>query len=292
MLEARRLALGTVQFGQHYGVANASGQVGLAAIRAILARAREAGIDTLDTAIAYGNSESRLGEAGVSSWRLITKLPGLPSDESRVSEWVHAQVEGSLDRLGIKQLDALLVHHPSDVLGTAGCEYRDALATLKASHRIHAAGISIYDPAELDAVCASWQPDIVQAPCNVLDRRLVRSGWLAKLSDRGVRVHIRSVFLQGVLLMPAQLRPAWFSRWTSLLDSWLEWCRCHQTTPLHAALRFALGQSGVERVVIGVDSDDQLQQILEGLEGDAAPVPHELWSDDRDLIEPTHWRLT
>src|SRR3979490_7479 len=104
-----RLALGTVQFGQRYGVANDSGQVPSAAVRAILLRAAEAGIDTLDNAIAYGDSETRLGAVGVSSWRVITKLPSPPDNVSDAGQWVYAQVRGSLQRLRVGQLEGVLL---------------------------------------------------------------------------------------------------------------------------------------------------------------------------------------
>ena len=206
------LALGTVQFGGRYGVANISGQVPQAEVAAILQRARAAGIDTLDTAIAYGCSESSLGEAGVASWRVITKLPALPDGGSDVAKWAEAQVLGSLQRLRTTQLEALLLHQPADLLGPNGARFIEALAVLKSRGLIRCAGISIYDPAELARIWPVWRPELVQAPCNIFDRRLLDSGWLAGLSRHGVRIHIRSVFLQGVLLMPASRRPAWFAR--------------------------------------------------------------------------------
>ena len=73
-----RLALGTVQFGLEYGVANQAGRVQLEDVRHILQEAAAQGVDTLDTAIAYGDSESTLGQAGAAGWRVVTKLPALP----------------------------------------------------------------------------------------------------------------------------------------------------------------------------------------------------------------------
>lgn len=96
-----RLALGTVQFGLAYGVANRVGQPSEDSAAAIVAAARRAGIDTLDTAIAYGDSERRLGEIGVDGWRVVTKLPPMPAGTSDVGEWVRRSVDGSLARLGV-----------------------------------------------------------------------------------------------------------------------------------------------------------------------------------------------
>jgi aryl-alcohol dehydrogenase-like predicted oxidoreductase len=285
------LALGTVQFGLRYGVANDSGQVPAGVVSAILTRARQAGLDTLDTAVGYGESESTLGSVGVSSWRVITKLPPLPDNVPDVREWIEKQVAGSLQRLRVTQLDGLLLHKPADLYGASGPAYLAALQALKGRGAIRSFGVSVYDPAELDRLWTLWQPDMVQAPCNVLDRRLIRSGWLARLKEQGVRVHVRSAFLQGVLLMPATRRPAWFARWQPMLDRWLAWCADNELAPLEAAIGFAQGLPGVERVVVGVDSLSQLEQILAAAAGAAAP-PDDLCSDDRDLIEPSRWKLT
>jgi aryl-alcohol dehydrogenase-like predicted oxidoreductase len=286
-----QLALGTVQFGQRYGVANAGGRVSPATAAAILQLAARHGIEALDTAVAYGDSEACLGEIGVASWRVVSKLPPLPRDTPDVAAWIEAQVRGSLQRLRIGCLDGLLLHRPADVLGVAGERLLDAMATLKLRGWIAAAGASIYDPSELDELWPRWQPEVVQAPCNVLDRRLVRSGWLARLQQHGTRVQLRSVFLQGLLLMPAARRPPFFAQWQNLLDRWLAWCAAQGVSPLQVALTFASTLPAIERVVIGVESTVQLQEILSAVPPYAALPPEDLFTEDRDLLEPSRWKV-
>jgi aryl-alcohol dehydrogenase-like predicted oxidoreductase len=287
-----RLALGTVQFGLRYGVANTSGQVAPTAIAAILRRAREAGIDTLDTAIAYGESEARLGDAGVASWRLVTKLPPLPQEMADVGTWVESEVQGSLQRLKTTRLDALMLHKAADLLGPYSKACIRALEDMKARGWVRSIGVSIYAPEDIAAVWPMWRPDIVQAPCNVFDRRLIQSGWLGRLSEAGVRVHIRSAFLQGLLLMPRATQPKWFDPWRGLLDRWAASCVQLETTPLAAALAFVLAQPGVERLVVGVDSLAQLDEILVAARARAVLPADDLYSEDRDLIDPSRWKLT
>jgi len=285
-----KIALGTAQFGMDYGVANGRGQVAAGEIATILQRATSLGIDTLDTAIAYGDSEARLGDAGVTGWRVISKLPALPADMPDPEEWALKQARGSLARLRLNRLDALLLHRSADLTGPNGPVYVKALQRLKSAGLVRALGVSIYDPAELDAIWLLWRPEIVQAPLNVLDRRLIQSGWLRRLTEAGIEVHVRSAFLQGLLLMPDANRPAMFARWAPVLDRWLEWCRHSAVAPLQAALRFVGAQRGVERIVVGVDSTQQLEEIC-GAAGARCPVPpEELASDDLDLIEPRRWQ--
>jgi aryl-alcohol dehydrogenase-like predicted oxidoreductase len=107
-----------------------------------------------------------------------------------------------------------------------------------------------------------------------------------------VRVHLRSLFLQGLLLMPAARRPAFFARWRATLDRWLAWCADQGESPLQAALAFACSLSGTEQVVVGVDSVAQLQEILTAEARAAASPPEELSCADRDLLEPWRWEHT
>jgi aryl-alcohol dehydrogenase-like predicted oxidoreductase len=286
-----RLALGTVQFGLDYGVANSSGRVTEAEVGAILDRAAAAGIDTLDTAIAYGQSESCLGRLGMAGRRVITKLPPLPPEIPDLREWVGEQIDGSLRRLGVAQLEALLLHRSSDLLGPHGKAYLGILSDLKAAGLTRALGVSIYDPAELDRLWPMWSPDVVQAPCNILDRRLIHSGWLDRLNRHGVRVHVRSAFLQGLLLMPAERRPDAFAPWKVILDRWVEWCIEREISPLRGALTFVRSLHGVEFVVIGVDSDAHLEECIEHFSALEPLPPNDMFSEDQNLIDPSRWKV-
>lgn len=284
-----RLALGTVQFGLNYGIANRSGQVVDSEVGTILARAAAAGIDTLDTAIAYGQSEDCLGRAGVAGWRVITKLPPLSQPVADVAQWIEEQISGSLRRLGIPRLEAILLHRSHDLLGPQGEAYLRTLHDMKAAGLTRAIGVSVYDPGELERLWPLWRPDVVQAPCNVLDRRMIHSGWLGRLDSAGVRVHLRSVFLQGLLLMPARGRPDMFARWRDILDRWTGWCDERGVSPLAGALAFVRSVPGVERLVIGVDCAAHLEEIL--AVPVAEPVPaDDIFSEDRDLIDPSRWK--
>ena len=288
-----KLALGSAQFGLRYGVANELDRVGSAALESILALALSAGIDQIDTAIAYGDSESRLGSAGVSAWRVVTKLPALPPGTRNIPDWVESHVRGSLLRLKIPRLDGLLLHRPADLSEVHGFEYLRALESVKERGLIGGAGVSIYSPGELDSVWEIWRPDIVQAPFNVFDRRLVHSGWLTKLVDHGVRIHTRSAFLQGLLLLSDVRRPAWFDRWRQLLYRWQAYCREVQKSPLQVATGFALAQPGIECAIVGVDSRVQLEQVLASVSTQPVPIlPGDLSSEDLELLEPSRWKLT
>ena len=284
-----KLALGTVQFGQSYGVANKAGQVSAADAKTILEYAASNGIKMLDTAIGYGDSEQRLGEIGIPDWQVVSKIPAVPDGCGDISGWVSESVRSSLQRLGVQRLYALLLHKPKQLLGADGGRIYAALQQLKENGLVQKIGVSIYAPVELDDLYQRYKFDVVQAPFNLLDRRLIESGWMSRLADRGVELHVRSIFLQGLLLMPPHERPVKFNRWQALWTAYSEWLRAAKLTPLQACVRYSLSFPEISRVIVGVDSSDQLRTIVEAAGGPMLVPPSALQVHDCDLLNPSVW---
>jgi len=285
-----RLALGTVQFGLPYGIANQVGQVNRTEAKAMLQLASESGLDTLDTAIGYGESETCLGEAGVKAFKIVTKLPSLPTNCRDIAGWVQGQISASMARLGVEHLYGLLLHRSEDLLGSNGELLYRALLELKDKGQVRKLGVSIYSPAELDAITKLFSLDLVQAPFNLIDQRLHSTGWLDRLKTNGIEVHTRSVFLQGLLLMPQAAVPSQFARWGALWDQWHKWLFANNVSAVQACLAFPLAFQGVDRVVVGADNLKQLAQIIDASVSSPplATLP-DLQSDDIDLINPACW---
>jgi len=284
-----RLALGTVQFGLPYGVANKTGQVSLEETKKILNLATAEGFDILDTGMMYGQSEKRLGELGVSQWNIVSKLPPLPKSCPNVTEWLNISVSNSLKSLNVTYLHGLLLHSPQELLGKNGTELYRSLVKIKQSGLIKNIGISIYIPEELDELLHRYRIDIVQAPFNIFDQRLITSNWLTKLKKMDIEVHVRSVFLQGLLLMDASERPKYFSKWDGLWSEWHEWLKKNNISPLQACLGFALAQPEIDRVIVGMDSVQQLQEILTVTNVSIPQPPFELIYDHKELLNPSNW---
>ena len=284
-----KLALGTVQFGQSYGVANKAGQIPAAEATAILEYAASIGINMLDTAVGYGNSEQRLGEIGILDWQVVSKIPAVPDGCGDISGWVTECVQSSLQRLGLPRLYALLLHKPQQLLGADGGQIYGALQQLRETGLVQKIGASIYAPAELDDLCRRYEFDVVQAPFNLLDRRLIESGWMSRLANSGVELHVRSIFLQGLLLMPSSDRPAKFNRWQAHWSAYSDWLRSAELTPLQACVRHSLSFPEVTRVIVGVDNSDQLRSIFEAASGPVPSPPSALRVHDFDLLNPSVW---
>ena len=285
-----RLALGTVQFGLKYGISNHQVKVPFKEAKSIIELANSANINTLDTAVSYGDSEKTLGSIGVSDWNIISKLPNIPDECDDVKLWLNNEVTASLKRLNINCLNSLLLHNPQQLFGIHGSSLYKELTNLKDSGKVKKIGISIYNPSELDQICKQFEIDIVQAPLNLVDNRLVESGWLNRLSDLSIEIHARSIFLQGLLLMPARKRPQKFNQWASLWTNWDKWLNEISLTPLQACLQYVLSFKEINKVIVGVDSVNQLENIILSCNSSKVKAPKNIHCSDVNLVNPSHWQ--
>ena len=282
-----RIVLGGAQLGLPYGILNGGETLSREEVACILNTSVDHGIDSIDTAIAYGQSESIIGATSQNRFKIISKLPPLPVDISNVSEWVHSQVQGSLSRLKCTSLDALLLHRPQDLTGAQGAELYAALGSLIAEKMIHRFGISIYSPDDLEGIIGTFDIHVVQAPLNVFDRRIL--GVTDQLSALNIEVHVRSIFLQGVLIANPKNRPQRFEPWSEHFALFDEWVRSSGVSAMACCIGFALQQPGIAKLVIGTTSAESLDEIMNSIPNSVLEVPTHLQSSVEQLIDPRFW---
>ncbi len=258
-------------------------------VEAIVRHAMASDVDTLDTAIGYGDSESTLGEIGVKDWKIVSKLPDVPKGCTDIEGWVAASIRESVSRLKVDSLYGVLLHRPDQLLEAEGDALYAALLQLKRDGIAGKIGVSVYDPARLDELVARYPMDLVQAPFNIFDRRLIESGWLKRLAAEETELHVRSVFLQGLLLMSSGDRPDQFARWQPLWTAYDDWVAESGLTRLQACLGWVLSFPEIAKVVVGVYNVDQLIEILYAAGGPAPLVPDSLGTSDRGLLDPFRW---
>jgi aryl-alcohol dehydrogenase-like predicted oxidoreductase len=253
----------------------------------VLAAAQAAGLTLLDTAAAYGNSEARLGElAGENpAFELITKLPAGPPEQ------VAQHLAESLARLRREQLYGVMFHafKPLQEEPAAWQELQAA----QAAGQVARIGVSLYHPHEADWLLAEdWDIDLVQVPYNVLDQRF--AAVLPRLAAHGVEVHVRSAFLQGLLLREPATLPDFFQPLAPKLTQ-LRRLAAEAGVPLPALLLlFAAYAPGVARAVIGVDTVANLHENLAAAQYAAAaerlrPALAELAESTDTFILPYAW---
>ena len=288
---ALKLALGTAQFGLPYGITNQSGQVNRTDAKGILELARFSSIDTVDTAIAYGDSESCLGQLGMDGLKVITKLPPVSSDIADVASWVQDQIQASLQRLNMVSVYAVLLHRPQDLFGPLGLDLYYGLLRLKDDGLVKKIGISIYAPTDLDIVLGAYQIDLVQAPFNLMDQRLKSSGWLLKLHNLGIEIHTRSAFLQGLLLTASDSIPEKFKYWQPLFNNWDSWLIDNNVSAIQACVGFVKAHPEISKVVVGVESINQLRQLIKVAKEPISSKWPNISCSDEHLINPSNWNI-
>ncbi|HEY9857805.1 MAG TPA: aldo/keto reductase [Stenomitos sp.] len=288
-----RLGLGTVQFGLDYGITNEGGRVPPAQVSRILEAAHAGGIRVLDTAAAYGLSESVLGEtlAPEHGFSVVTKTQPLgvtevsPHDVMRVRDTFHR----SLERLHQDSVYGLLVHHAQDVLAKGGDRLVEELLALKQAGLVQKIGVSVYNGTQLDRL-ADMPLDLVQLPLNVLDQRLRESGHLDTLKRRNVEIHVRSAFLQGLLLMDEAPVSAHFQSVRPHLQTYRDALARHGLTPAQGALGFLRQLPEVDEVIVGVTSEAQLLELLAAATAPLPELAYEsfAWTDEA-ILDPSRW---
>ena len=283
------LCLGTAQFGLKYGVTNTNGQVAREEVREILEVGAREGIKFLDTAQAYGSSESVLGSFHThsSKYRVVSKLSGNSSPQ----DWEQL-FRCSLKNLKVDYLDSLLLHRSADLRGEHSDRLLEWLLSLRSRGLVKRVGISIYEAADLKDIPLDYL-QIVQLPLSLYDQRLITDGTVTHLRNKGIAVHARSMLLQGLLVTPV-------SRWPSHLSpSFIEhheklslMLKERRVSLLGAALSYAKSIQDLEAVVLGVQSLKELNEILDSwnnlLEIEDDFFSAWAWKNGQDL-DPRCW---
>lgn len=282
-----KLMLGTVQFGIPYGAFNATGQVPLDEVSRMLDRAQAAGIRVLDTARAYGTSETVLARAGAPErFDIVTKCPDLRAEQDPVAA-LKAAFEASCAALGVSRLQGYLLHNADD-LARPGvwqtlCDLRDA-------GRVARIGVSGYDIDTVQSLCDRFALTLVQLPANVLDP------WYDRVAlPETVEVHVRSAFLQGFLLSDPSGLPPHLASFRSVLEQFRAQAAAQGLTPVQAALAPLLASPRVARVAVGADTLAQLDDILTAvtaLQARQTPTFGPFSGVTPALTDPRQWKAT
>ena len=287
-----RLVLGTAQLGMDYGIANFSGRPAADKADSILAVAHEAGIRRLDTAQAYGDSESVIGAflAGRPdcAFEVFTKLdPGIDhGDANRI----RIAVEESVRRIG-RPLAGIMVHDAAQLEHWHGA-LGAALTGCVESGLVDAVGATVHTPDQFRTAIGIAGIEFIQAPFNALDRRLSETGLLARAGRR--RLFLRSAFLQGLLLLEADRIPPHMAFARAPIGRWHDLCREHHVAAHQAALGVVRAIAPTALIVVGCETVEQLSANIAAMK---APPPDGEFlgalcglplGDDR-LIDPARW---
>jgi len=275
-----KIALGSVQFGVNYGISNSYGKTTSTEVSKILESAKTYGLNTIDTSYNYGDSESVLGTNSLSSFKIVSKFP-FPKDGRHLQDILTE----SLNRLNVSSIYGWLCHEPDQLLAHPSM-YSEAQHA-KEKGLVTNIGVSVYTPEQLSKIISLIGiPDIVQVPFNILDRRF--ESLLLELKSAGTEIHVRSAFLQGLLLMAPNELPPFFQP----LKAWLfEFNEAFPSIELkiNSALKFCLNHPAIDKTVIGINTSEHLEMNVTSLkqqESSFPPIPSDL---PLEVILPSMW---
>lgn len=280
-----KIALGTVQWGLDYGIANTNGIPDDKALTNILSMALDNKINLLDTAVQYGNAEKRIGQLATAENKIITKIGSFSDSNS-----LKSQLENSFKNLQIDTIYSCLFHNAKE-LKENNTLWEELLAYKKAG-LINKIGYSLYDPSELLALLeVGLVPDIVQIPYSILDRKF--EPYFELLKENGVEIHVRSVFLQGLYFKSIEeLDPIYIDLRQSLKAIQLIRER-NNLSVLELALCYVIQNKFIDYAVLGVETAQQLEKIIKALEQKLSQKTIEeiklIQLENKAMLNPVNW---
>ena len=284
-----QLVLGTVQFGLDYGITNTAGEISDDAVVEMIQFAQSNGIHIFDTAADYGNSQQRLGLLAPvdSSPDYVTKF-SFPADGS---EPTTANIfQNSMDLLQVERLYGVLFHKFSDL---SDPRFESTLTILRSARDrglVSRIGVSIYNLDELKLALSVF-PDLnlLQLPANILDLNLLESDEVLRLKENGVEVHVRSVFLQGLLLADPHKLASFFEPLKPALIQLHKIASNSGKSVLELVLSKIRRHYSVDAVIVGATSALELEEITRGWNSGSDFEDFELPSVSQEILDPRKW---
>lgn len=283
-----KLILGTVQFGQKYGINNSEGKPTEKDVFEILDVASEQNIETLETANAYGESIELIGlyhQQKKQLFKILSKFRNVKAGE------LYDLAQHSLNKLHIPNFEVYSYHSFADYLQHP--YLADELLSLKSKGIIKKIGISIYSNEELSQVISDQSIDVIQLPYNLLDNQNRRGAFLEQAKSNHKEIHVRSVFLQGLFFMNEELFPEKLVPLKPYIREIKSFCEKEAITIQSLALSYAVFNQQIDCVLIGVDSVAQLLKNIESLtdlNNAFNYIDQHINVKEKELLNPVNWK--
>ena len=281
-----KIGLGSVQWGLDYGIANTNGIPSDEVLNSIFALANKAGINLFDTAVQYGEAEKRVGQFSRPEHRIVTKIGNFSTNKS-----LNQQLDNSFKHLQRQNIYGCLFHDVDELINHNDL-WRELLV-YKKEGRINKIGYSLYEPQELlDLLEAGLHPDIVQLPYSILDRKF--EPYFDLLKNKGVEIHVRSIFLQGLYFKSVEELDDIYADLKQSLEVIQLLGKENSFSLLELTLCFVLQNEFVDYGVLGIETVDQLEQIIKASKQKLSQkVIREIKSiqlENYSLLNPVNWK--
>ena len=256
---AKKLILGTANFGMAYGLKNNFSQIQRSNVSELLETCVELGVYKLDTAIDYGKADKIIGSQKIQHFQITTKIQ---IKDLKVLPRSIKKIEKHFENLRVSKVKSILVHD-ADTASTEDL-YRafEILNYLRDQKYCDTFGISIYDPNVLETLHDDYKVDLIQCPFNVLDNRIGKY-YYRNLNDmESTKIQVRSLFLQGLFFIPSNSLPNYFNKWKHIFEEIKRICEYNKISIYDFLLREAVHSDFIDEIVIGFDNKTQLQSLF------------------------------
>ena len=286
MSKINKIVLGTVQFGQDYGISNNKGKTKFEDVKKILEFAGFNNIKTLDTANVYGDAENLLGKIGIEKFNVVSKF------KFQKKESIEEKFIETINKLKIKNLYAYLSHDSNEIINDP--QIWTVLTDIKKQKKIKKIGFSFNSVSEFKKIYElGIKPDIIQIPFNLLDNRFKK---IAKYCSKNkIEVHSRSVFLQGLFFLETYKLPNELKKMKKYLNELILICKNNNCSINQLALNYVLSKKYIDKVIIGVENVNQFREninlLYEDLNHKVYEIIENITIEDKYLLNPSNWKI-
>ena len=252
----RSLVIGSANFMQKYGVEPA--KIKHNEIKKILKIAKKNNIYKIDTAEAYLKNQYIFKEID-KKFKISTKV--IPDHKWVSLEFCQKHLENHFENLNTNKVETIFFHDIKILFTKNGKKIFENFELLKKKKFFQKIGISIYDTNCLDYINSNYDFDVVQCPYNILDKRILTSGWYDELKNQGKEIHIRSIFLQGLLVNKSVYKKKYFKKWNFFFVDWFKFLKYQNISPIDYCLTDLL-RHHFDRIVVGINDSENLKEII------------------------------
>ena len=270
-----KIIIGTANFVNPYGLKGIKLSSEIKNLSDIFILAGSHKVKYIDTAVNYGDIFQLLNQHTTERpFNIINKF---------------SPNHSKLEDIDFDRTDVLLIHiNPTSPV--VNDELFNIFKSLKEKQPSLKVGVSIYDesdvPAQIYDLC-----DVIQLPLSILDHQLLTGGFISRMKSKGKEIHVRSVFLQGILLEDAQFLPDKLEPLKKPISKFHQYCKSYDYSPFSACLSFVLNNELIDGVVVGFNSLVELEQILHFDKQNTYKdiIVPKLEISSPDLLKPYNW---
>lgn len=282
-MKINKIILGVTQFGMRYGIMNKFNINRKQELKKILNFSKKNKIKYLYTSKYYGNSNKLLEYENLNYFEIFTKFKA----EDLLKDNIIFEINKIKIKLKKKNL-ILLIDGFEKLNIKKSTNVHNRLKSLKKSKYISKFGYSIYSFINLKKICNNFKPDILQCPYSIIDRRLEKNRFLQYLKNKKIEVHVRSIFLQGLLLIDPSKLPKKFLKWKDRFKIFKYQMSMNGVNNLDACINFIQNNKYIDKILIGVDNLNHLKEIVSAKSYIKIKFPN-IHVENRKLIDPSKW---